>query len=213
MLTRKPATFASTSVASASASSPPPRIVNTPVLQRIANGEAGAFEDFMEQYRSLLVYLIRMSVGVGPRARSEIDDALQDVCLAIWQAAARFDPAKGSERTFIAMLARRRVIDRYYRRRSRITTIEFASEAVEEYACIDIDGRDSSPLPEHIESALERLEPENRHLLEQAVVHGRSSTQIARATGLGVNTVKTRIHRALNRVRSCAAAEVARAAA
>ncbi len=175
--------------------------VDESMLERVARREPEAFEELMRQYRPLLNYLIRESVGGGPRARMDHDDAMQEICVAIWQAAERFDPMRGSEKTFIAMVARRRLIDRYYRRATRISTHEFASEAIDSHADRRSHERSSS-LPEAAERALASLEPENRHLLELAVVHGKSSTEIARATGLRINTVKTRIHRALSRVRS-----------
>ena len=42
----------------------------------------------------------------------DVEDAVQDVFLDVWKHAHRFDPAISSEATFVAMIARRRVIDR-----------------------------------------------------------------------------------------------------
>ncbi len=44
---------------------------------------------------------------------SDAEDAVQEVFIDLWRNAGRFDPAQGSEANFIAMLARRRLVDRH----------------------------------------------------------------------------------------------------
>lgn len=181
--------------------------VNTPVLERVARREPQAFEDCMRQYQPLLTFLIRKSFGTSPAARADFDDAMQEVCLAIWEAATKFDPTRGTESSFISMVARRRMIDRYHRRRSRINVGGFTSEAMNDLADKRDHTIDEQALPETIRAELAALDPDNRHLLELAVIHGKSTTQIAQFMGMRINTVKTRVHRALNRLRSCSVGE------
>ena len=49
-------------------------------------------------------------VGVPEMVNAQ--DAVQEILIDIWKNAERFDESKASETTFIAMLARRRLIDR-----------------------------------------------------------------------------------------------------
>jgi RNA polymerase sigma-70 factor (ECF subfamily) len=50
-------------------------------------------------------------------------------------------------------------------------------------------------------SLLAQLRPEQKHVLELALVHGRTYEQIADTTGMPVGTVKTHARRGLIRVR------------
>jgi RNA polymerase sigma factor (sigma-70 family) len=44
--------------------------------------------------------------------QNDAEDAVQDIFIDVWKNAGRFDEKQSSETTFIAMLARRRLIDR-----------------------------------------------------------------------------------------------------
>lgn len=44
--------------------------------------------------------------------KGDIEDVCQEVFVALWKSAASYDPARGDEATFAAMIARRRVVDR-----------------------------------------------------------------------------------------------------
>ncbi|MEO0974335.1 MAG: sigma-70 family RNA polymerase sigma factor, partial [Pseudomonadota bacterium] len=78
------------------------------ILQALADGEPRAAEAFLDQYGDLLWSLARRFCD-DP---AEIEDCVQDAVIEIWRSAAKFDAEKASETTFVAMIARRRYIDR-----------------------------------------------------------------------------------------------------
>jgi RNA polymerase sigma factor (sigma-70 family) len=78
------------------------------LLQQIAGGDPGAVPDCIDRYGALIWGLARR-LSSSP---SDAEEATQEIFLWIWRHAARFDPSLGSEKTFIAMIARRRLIDR-----------------------------------------------------------------------------------------------------
>ena len=82
--------------------------MNPSVLQRIASGDSAAVRDCIEQYGALVWSLARRL----SRSPSDAEDATQEIFLDIWRSAGRFDAAQGSDKVFIAMIARRRLIDR-----------------------------------------------------------------------------------------------------
>src|ERR1700734_2723749 len=96
--------------------------MNPSVLQRIASGDSAAVRECMDQYGALVWSLARRL----SRTSSDAEDATQEIFLDIWRSAARFDAAQGSDKVFIAMIARRRLIDRL-----RKTTSEPAMDPVE----------------------------------------------------------------------------------
>ena len=82
--------------------------MNPSVLQRIASGDSAAVRECMDQYGALVWSLARRL----SRTASDAEDATQEIFLDIWRSAGRFDAAQGSDKMFIAMIARRRLIDR-----------------------------------------------------------------------------------------------------
>ena len=62
----------------------------------------------VDRYGSLVWAITSRTI----RDRAEAEDAAQEAFIALWKAASRFDPTRSSERTFIAMIVRRRTIDR-----------------------------------------------------------------------------------------------------
>ena len=77
-------------------------------LERLADGDTQALEECMTRYRGLVWSLALNYSG----NREEAEDAVQEIFLDLWRHAGRYRPEIASEATFIATLARRRLIDR-----------------------------------------------------------------------------------------------------
>ena len=77
------------------------------LVAEVASGDPKAFEEFTNKYGYLIWSIARRYLS----NQAEAEDAVQEIFLALWQSASRFDAKKGSEITFIATIARRRLID------------------------------------------------------------------------------------------------------
>lgn len=165
------------------------------LLPRIARGEAPAVEACMRRYAPLVWSLAKRMT----RDVSTIEELVQEVFVEVWRNADRFDPALASESTYIATIARRRIIDRQ-RRASRNTAVEleevFQPVDESESDLAAVDERDEA---ERAKRALSRLKPEQRRLILMAVVDGLTHQEIAESTGIPLGTVKSHIRRGLDR--------------
>jgi RNA polymerase sigma-70 factor (ECF subfamily) len=171
------------------------------VLVRVARGELGATDACIERF-SGLVWSLARRLCADP---SDAEDAVQEIFIDLWRSADRFDEGIASETTFVAMIARRRLIDRGRKRQRRpeqsaIPDLlvapkprENASETGEEAAIA--------------QRAFERLRPEQRQVLQLAIRHGQSHEQIATSIGLPLGTVKTHARRGLIKLRELLASE------
>lgn len=167
------------------------------VLERIAAGEPTAVQECMKSYGGLVWSLaLRMSPG-----RADAEDAVQEIFMDLWRNAGAYDPAKSPEKVFIAMIARRRLIDRWRSRSRRVETESLEdSEAMLEQAMV------ASPATQvELAEAMEviaALDPEQRQVIHMGVVQGMTHSEIARETGKPLGTVKTQIRRGLIKIRA-----------
>lgn len=166
------------------------------ILQRIAAGDPRAVEDCMDTYGGLIWSMARKK-GL-PAA--EADDIVQEVFIQLWKSAERYDPSLASETTFVAMIARRRLIDRLRKKGRRPRTQEIIPDLHDQ-----ADG-EHQQLEARVElsvaqKALGVLRPKERHVVLLSAYHGMSHGQIAEKTGIPLGTVKTYIRRGLMRVK------------
>lgn len=166
------------------------------VLQRIASGEPAAVRDCIAEYGALVWSLARRLT----RTPADAEDATQEIFLDIWRSAGRFDAKQGSDKVFIAMIARRRLIDRL-----RKTTSEPPMDSVDVLESMDWSdpgtASETSLEAEQAARAMAELRPEQREVLELGLVHGLSQSEIATRLGIPLGTVKSFMRRGLIRIR------------
>jgi RNA polymerase sigma-70 factor (ECF subfamily) len=130
----------------------------------------------------------------------EAEDAVQEIFVDIWKNAARFDPEQASETTFIAMIARRRLIDRIRYSQRRIS-----ADSIDDVLAEPVDRSDkvmqTSVEAREAAKALDALRPEQRQVLQLSIIHGLSHQEIADATGMPLGTVKTHARRGILQAR------------
>ena len=166
------------------------------ILNRIAAGDVNAVQDCLKAYGGLVWSLARRML----RNQEDAEDVVQEIFVDIWKNAERFDPGQASETTFVAMIARRRIIDRmrYAKRRPAPESLD---DMVSEPASrIDVNLQTSVEAAEAAK-ALNELKPEQQKVLQLSIVHGLSHQEISDATGIPLGTVKTHARRGILRAR------------
>ena len=171
-----------------------------PLLPRIALGDETAVRECVERYGALLWSLARR----WSAETSEAEDAVQEIFVDLWRSADRFDLDRASEAGWVAMIARRRLIDRA-RRRERLPATEAfpAGFDIEDESTPDHDDDfDRGTRAERARAVLRSLPDAQRQLLELSLLHGKTHDEIARETSLPLGTVKSHIRRGLLRARA-----------
>ncbi len=163
------------------------------LLARVADGDESALP---ELYDSLAPALTALALRLC-RRREDADEVVQDTFLRLCREARRFDPRLGSVRALAYTMARNLARSRWRALQARPTVID-----------IDPDGPVGSvdPWPQQdtrilAEAALASLAPLDRRLLEDAFLDGRSHSELADVHGLPIGTVKSRLRRALLKLR------------
>ena len=166
------------------------------LLADVASGNSKAFEKLTKKYGNLIWSIARRYLS----NQAEAEDAVQEIFLALWQSASRFDANKGSEITFIATIARRRLIDGL-RKNNKHKILQSIDDAIS-----DDVFKQKSNLEENAElslavGVLETLEKKDQELLSLSIYQGYSHVEIAKLLNLPLGTVKTRIRRNLMKIR------------
>jgi RNA polymerase sigma-70 factor (ECF subfamily) len=121
---------------------------------------------------------------------------VQDILLEVWTTASRFDPELGSATTYVATLARRRLIDRLRHQNARRPMEELDDG---DAASAD-DPAETRLMMSSVSTALRQLRPDHRKVLEMSLVEGYTHAEIAQTLQLPLGTVKT-ITRLVQQVR------------
>ena len=166
------------------------------LFERIARGDPGAMNQCIDEFGPLVWGLARRL----SRTAADAEDATQDIFTDLWRSATRYDSAQGSPKMFVAMIARRRLIDRLRKLNTEPPTV--SDEALMNLAeGAPGDSAEVSAEAEQAARAVSQLRPEQRQVLELSLLHGLSQSEIASRLKLPLGTVKTFMRRGLIKVR------------
>ena len=137
----------------------------------------------------------------GERAAAE--DITQEAFLSIWRSRLRYEPERGSVRTWVLGIVHHRAIDdlrrsqRHERRRESAEGIEERQEATE-LTDVEAARREEA---ETVRRALKSLPDEQTRVIELAYYGGFTASQIADMVGAPLGTVKGRMRLGLEKLR------------
>lgn len=166
------------------------------ILNRIADGDKNAVGECLDKFGGLVWSLARRMCS----NKDDAEDAVQEIFIDIWKNAARFDETRASEATFVAMIARRRLIDRL-RKSQRQPGIDSFEDILIEPAQNSNEIIQTSVEAKEAAEALKVLRPEQRQILQLSIVQGFSHQEISDALQIPLGTVKTHARRGLLQVR------------
>lgn len=174
---------------------------DTELVSRVVGGDAGALEELYNRYSQPV---FSMAYGIL-KEYAAAEDVTQEVFMALWSRAARFDPARGVFRHWFLHLAHNRVIDEVRRRRrAAVLSADKAPDDVELGLASSGNTADEAidaVLFGTARDALMGLPEEQRTVLVMAYLEGATQREIAQRTGTPLGTVKTRARLGLIKLR------------
>jgi RNA polymerase sigma-70 factor (ECF subfamily) len=171
-----------------------------PLLPRIAAGDRQAVAACIDRYGALVWSMARR---MTPTA-ADAEEAVQDIFFDLWRYASRYDANRGPENAFVAILARRRLIDRMRRQKQRLASEERLDETHEATMAGALRAEQDTEM-DSTHALLGRLTLPQRRVLELSLIQGMSHAEIAEHTGLPLGTVKTLIRRGMLHAREIVA--------
>ena len=175
--------------------------------ERASNGDRRALEALLREHARAIHDVCRFVAG-----REEAHDATQEALERIVTSIRKFDPARGTFRTWALTVARNRCRDRLRRRGLERRT--FSADGDQATAWVP----DDAPTPERVALArietqrlavaLETLPEKMRLAVVLYHVHGSTYEEIASTLEVPMGTVMTWLHRGRKRLRAALTEEV-----
>ncbi|WP_299431282.1 sigma-70 family RNA polymerase sigma factor [uncultured Meiothermus sp.] len=166
------------------------------LMSRLAKGDERALAELYRRYSpSLYALLLRML-----QSREEAEEILQDSFVQLYREAARYQLERGSVTAFLFTIGRHFALSRLRSRGARPQKVDDRDLHNPEQE-LGLWREDDPTDRILIRRALHRLEPTDRKLLEEAFFDGYSHSELAERHHLPLGTVKTRVRRALLKLR------------
>jgi RNA polymerase sigma-70 factor (ECF subfamily) len=173
------------------------RAIEVALIQRVQAGDASAIGELYTRFGRPLYSLAYQVV----RDATSAEDIVQEVFLALWRDASRFDPSKGSAAGWLFSLARHKAIDLLRREttaRSRSVDVDLTLEPAGD----DVEGETWWRIRrERVLAAMADLTDTQREAVELAFFAGLTHVEVADRLAIPLGTAKTRIRSGLLRLR------------
>lgn len=164
-------------------------------LERAGGGDRRAFD---QVYRLSFPKLFPVCLRILPR-RPEAEDALQDAYLTIWKRAASFDRCRGPAIAWLSVITRNTAIDRLRAHRPLLSVDVQETADPAPAADFDLIVREDR---RRALTCLDALDPVEAAFLRTAFLQGMTYAALAGREELPLGTVKSRIRRALLKLRA-----------
>jgi RNA polymerase sigma-70 factor (ECF subfamily) len=169
------------------------------VMQLVQQGDPRAFELLYDRHGGAAFSLAYRMTG----NRTAAEDVSQEAFLSIWRSRLRYQPERGSVRTWVLGIVHNRAIDVLRRslvHERRRTSAEGLEERQEAPELTDVEAARREEA-RHVRTALETLPEEQRRTIELAYFGGFSHSQIAEMLETPIGTIKGRMRLGLEKMR------------
>lgn len=170
------------------------------LLRRISDVDETAlgalYDEWNHPLYSLVLSLLRDS--------DEAEDVVEETFWGIWRRAGEYEPARGAVSTWLLTSGRRRALERLRARknnREHLPRHRSPFADFPEYGYDPMDDVEGAEIREAMRRALRELPSEQRETLEIGYFGGLSQAEIAEASGLSQEAVKTRMRLAMQSLR------------
>jgi RNA polymerase sigma-70 factor, ECF subfamily len=169
------------------------------LAKRLQRREPAALGELYDRYGKLaysLIYRVVRDAGVA-------EDLVQETFLRVWNRSQGFDAERGALGPWLLAVARNRAIDYVRSSGGKMARGALELEYAEQPAVFvnfeaDVLSQDRA---RRVRAALERLNENQRHVIELAYFEGLSQTEMAERMGQPLGTVKTWVRTALKNLR------------
>lgn len=171
------------------------------LVRSMADGDVRALNEVYALYGPMLLGFLNARLP----SRQLAEEVLQDVMLAVWDNAKKFE-ARSKVKTWLLVIARNRAINAT--RRKKIPLIDISQ-------VFDLKSDDTGPMEavvrhetqDKVRSAIHKLPEGQREVLVLVFYHQLTGPEVAEVLDISEGTVKSRLHRAKENLKGLLAQE------
>jgi RNA polymerase sigma-70 factor (ECF subfamily) len=168
------------------------------IVARLRSRDPQALADLYDRYGRLVYSLILRMV----RDQATAEDLVQETFLRVWNRAQAVDSERGSVGPWLLAVARNRAIDYLRSAAGRQRNALELDETDHPALYCDMEpGILTSDRARRVKTAMEKLSPNHRTVMELAYFEGLSQSEMAERMGQPLGTVKTWVRTALKSLR------------
>jgi RNA polymerase sigma-70 factor (ECF subfamily) len=176
------------------------RLADEELMPWIGRKDAEAFEVFYDRHGGAAYSLAYRILG----ERGAAEDCIQEAFISIWRSGGKFDPTRGSVRSWTLSIVRNRAIDVLRSKAGKAPKLTFDDDEI-------LESRPSEELTEEeamrhetateVRGALSQLPDDQSKVIQLAYFGGFSQSEIASMLNLPLGTVKGRMRLGLEKIR------------
>lgn len=171
----------------------------TEALLRTGKGDRSAFEAV---YKATSAKLFGVCLRIFSD-RNEAEEALQDAYITIWNRAASFEAGRASPISWLVTVTRNRAIDRLRAKgKAGLASLDEATDVADPTPSAEAQlvalGDDKL-----LYGCIDGLDRRDAHFIKSAFIGGATYADLATREGEPLGTIKSRIRRALMKLRTC----------
>ena len=168
------------------------------LLYRIREKDEAAVADLYQRFSGPLYSLAYQVTGADRYAQ----EVVQEVFMAVWRDAGRFDPTRGAVSSWLFALTRHKAIDLVRKEANVWKRYAPETELERHEADVDVDGEAWANIRrERVRDAMNQLPEAQRTCVELAFFSGLTHAEVAEQLDIPLGTAKTRIRTGLPRLR------------
>lgn len=169
------------------------------IVNAIRNGSEAAIGEVIDKYSRLLWSVVSPVLrGIG--SEEDMEECVADTFIYLWQNPQKFDPQRGALKTWLAVIARSKAVDRCRELARRHEDTLEDTHLVQEMSLIESVLQEESRLL--LVAAIRALKEPDREILVRRYYYDQKPREIARVLGMSTKQVDNCLYQTKKKLRA-----------
>lgn len=154
----------------------------------------------MKEYSGIVCTVVRGKLN-GKFVAQDVEECVSDVFCEFYRKLDRYEPARGSIKAFLCILAKHTAVDYVREHNARADLLPLEEGSAGDTLCFPDAEENEETLKERLLYEINSLPEVEREIIVRKYFLFQPSKEISKALGMKVSAVDTRVHRILKKLR------------
>ncbi|MEN1990554.1 MULTISPECIES: sigma-70 family RNA polymerase sigma factor [Paenibacillus] len=169
------------------------------IRDAIVRRDANVMESLMNEYAGLLWNVVRSILRLAPE--EEVEECVADTFFAFWQNPHAYDPERSSLKNYLAMVAKRKAIDRY-RKLMRAKEAKYEEQIHFQSSPDVLTQVIRQENREELEQMIDLFPEPDREIMKRRLYDDQKPGEISESMSLQLRQVHNKLYRSKQRLRT-----------